>query len=329
MDRRKLSTLLVLGVVLAGGAGCRTSPNAAAYVGDTQLSTDALDAEVADRLADPDIATYAGDDRATYTRQVLSLQLEERVYDAVARRYDAEVTDADVEARIDELLQGNDRGEVFAQLEQEQGVTADDVVENVRQQLVRQRVAASQGLADLSEEALRATYDQAREGLARIELGYVTVPDQATADTVLAQLVADPAGYPALAAQYAGPATLPEIQPLPADQVPQGLVAQVSSVEPGQGFTLPVPEAGGVLVGFVRGIVYPTFDEARGQLAEQAATEAEGAVTGLVDDVREDLDITVNPRYGSLTDGSVQLPDDGVVQILQDAGADTTAAAGD
>ena len=56
-------------------------------------------------------------------------------------------------------------------------------------------------------------------------------------------------------------------------------------------------------------------------------------VRPLVDDLEAGLDVTVNPRFGTLEDGSVVAGDGGVVQIL--SGDDTTddaadgAAAGD
>src|SRR3712207_8333522 len=47
--------------------------------------------------------------------------------------------------------------------------------------------------------------------------------------SVLAQLTADPAGYPALAAQYAGPYTLAEIASDPVAQLPGVLAADRKS----------------------------------------------------------------------------------------------------
>ncbi|MCZ2819110.1 SurA N-terminal domain-containing protein [Modestobacter sp. VKM Ac-2977] len=330
MPRRRLLAVLLVGAAGVGGlAGCRTDPDVAAYVGDEQVTVAELDEAVDTRLADPAIAAYAAGDEVGYTRQVLSLRVGEELHDEVARRWGVEVPDADVRARIVELLGGADPETVFAQVAQQQGASEADVVENVRQQLVRQRAAVAAGLVEPSEAALRERYEQVVPGLAQVELGLVTVPDQATADAVLAQLTADPAGYPAVAAQYAGPNTLPQIEARAPADLPAVLAEPIAATPPGQGFTLALPEAGGVVVGFVRGVAVPTFEQLRPQLADQAAAEAAEAGAALVARVRDDLDLVVNPRFGTLQGGQVVAADDGVVQLLEDAGEDAAGLAGD
>jgi hypothetical protein len=319
--RRAVAVLLVGAAGLGGLAGCRNAPTVAAYVGESQVTVAELDDAVAERLAVPDIAAYAGDDESGFTRQVLSLQVGEEVYAAAARRYDVQVTDADVQARIDQLLAGSDPEQVFAQVAQQQGASEDDVVENVRQQLVRQQIAVAAGEADLSDAALRDRYAASQPALTTVELGIVTVPDQPTADALLAQLTADPAGYPAVAAQYAGDNTLPDVQSFTAADLPDVLAPSIAATQPGQGFTQAVPAAGGVVVGLVRSVTVPSFEDARAQLAEQAASDADDAGLALVADVREDLDVTVNPRYGVLDEGRVVADEGGVVRLLEDDAA--------
>ncbi|WP_369136686.1 peptidylprolyl isomerase [Modestobacter versicolor] len=322
MQRRRLLAVLLVGAAGLGGlAGCRTSPNVAAYVGDEQVTVAELDDAVAERLADPGIAAYAADDEVGFTRQVLSLRVGEEVYAAVARRYDVEVSDADVRARLAELLGDNDPAEVYAQVAQQQGANAEDVFENVRQQLVRERVAEAEGDADLSDAGLQARYDESAGELDQTVLGIITVPDQATADAVLAQLTADPASYPAVAAQHPGDNTLPEVQSFAAADLPEVLAEPIAATAAGQGFTRSVPQAGGVVVGFVSAVTAPTFDDVRDQLAEQAAGEAQQAGLARVAAVRDDLDLDVNPRYGVLEDEQVVAGDGGVVRLLDEAGS--------
>ncbi|NDI48934.1 SurA N-terminal domain-containing protein [Goekera deserti] len=319
LSSRRLTAVLALGV--SGTlllSGCRSDASVAAYVGDSQVTRAELDRAVADRLADPDIATFAGDDDAGYQRFVLGLLVQEDVYAAVADRYDVQVSDDDARARIDQLLAGQDEAATYQQLAQQNGVNAEDVLENVRQQMVREQVAVASGQVDLSESALRERFDASREGLAKISLGFITVPDDATAQAVLGQLTADPASYPALAAQYAGQYTLPALEDRAPDEIPQALLDQVAGTDPGNGFTLAVPETGGVVVAFVGGIVYPTFEGSRAELEAQAAAEAADSGMALVADVREDLDVTVNPRYGVADGENIVAGDGGVVDVLTD-----------
>jgi len=332
--KRRAPRLLVSGFLLAvtvtGLSACRTSPNVAAYVGDTQISVGELDSAVQDRLGDPEVAAYAETQEDEFTRRVLGLLVQEEVYAVAAEQYDVQVSDSDVRARVDELLGEDDPDEVFGQLAQ-QGIGRDDVFENVRQQLIRRGIAEAEGAADaLSDEALQARYGEVRESLAQFSFGYITVPDDATAQAVIAQLAPGAAAYPAVAAQFPGATTLPELEARAADELPGILAEGIGSAVPNTAFATPVPEAGGVVVTFVEGTVYPSFEEVRPQLEDEASEEAEAAGEQAVQDVRDDLGVTVNPRFGVVEDGRLVAGDGGVVDILGDedeAAADPAAPA--
>ncbi|MGY1885452.1 MULTISPECIES: SurA N-terminal domain-containing protein [unclassified Blastococcus] len=305
--------------------GCRSAPDVAAYVGEERIGVAELEAEVADRLADAGVAATAQGREEQLTRRVLGLLVEGEVHDAAAERYGVQVTDAEVTRRIEELLGDDDPEAVYARLA-EQGIGRADVRESVRQQLVRQEIAAAEGTADpLDEAALRARYQEVREELGQIEFGYVTVPDQATATAVIAELTADPARYAAVAARFAGPYTLPELGRRAADELPPALSAPLVTAEPGTAVAVPVPETGGVVVAFRAGTVYPSFEELRPQLVEEAGEQAEASVRPLLDEVRADLDIAVNPRYGTYEEGRLLPAQSGVVDLLDDAPAAASA----
>jgi SurA-like protein/parvulin-like peptidyl-prolyl cis-trans isomerase-like protein len=329
--RRRLPVLLLLALAgLTALTGCRTNPNVAAYVGDDRIDVQQLSAAVDQRLADPDIAAFAAGDRAAYSRQVLTLEVTERIYAAAAARLGLQVSDADVQDRITTLLGGADQDQAFRQIAQQQGASAQDVRENVRQQLVRVRAATAAGKADMSEAALQQRYAASRDQLTQVQLGLITVPDQATADAVRAQLTADPASYPAVAAQHAGQNTLPAVQAFTASKLPQVLAASIAGTPPGQVFTQAVPEAGGVVVGLVQGSVVPPFADVRDQLVQQALSDADQAGAALVGNVRSDLHITINPRFGVLgKNDQVVAANNGVVKVLQDAGNAAAGGSGD
>jgi peptidyl-prolyl cis-trans isomerase SurA len=327
--KRRVPRVLVSGFLLAvavsGLSACRTSPNVAAYVGDAQVTVTELDSAVEGRLADKDISAYADGNKDQFTRRVLSLLVQEDVYAAAAERYHVQVSDDDVRARIAELLGADNPDDVYGQLAK-QGIGRQDVFENVRQQLVRQRIAAAEGKADgLDTAALQARYAAVRESLGKVSFGYITVPDDATAAAVLAQLTADPTSYAALAAAYPGSYTLAALETRAPDKVPSVLAQGITAAAPNTGFSTAVPEAGGVVVTFVAGTVYPTFEEVRPDLEKEAASQADTAGTSIVDGVRKNLGVTVNPRYGVLKDGTL-VPGGGVVDILGDTAAASAAA---
>ncbi len=318
MRIRRLTAATAAGLALLALTGCRTSPNVAAYVGEDRVTVAELEGAVDARLEDPAIEA-AATDRQAYTRQVLTSLVEDQVHTSAAERYGVEVSDGDVQDRIRELLGDEDPEAVYAQLAAERGVSRQDVFSQVRQQLVRQRIAEEEGVADpLSEEALRERYEQTGADATQIQFGYITVPDQRTADQVVAALNADPGRYGELAQQFAGEFTLAETRPFAPEQIPPPLAQQAADAEPGTAFSVPVEETGGIVVGLVG--PPPSFEELRPQLEQQAAAEVDEAAAGLIEDVREDLDIEVNPRYGSLQDGTVQPSGDGVVDILTSEG---------
>jgi len=317
----------LLAVAVSGLTACRTSPNVAAYVGDSQVTVAELDAAVDERLENEAVAAFAAADEDAFTRRVLNLLVQQEVYAEAAERYDVDLDNDDVRARIEELLGDDDPDTVYGQLA-EQGIGRDDVFENVRQQLIRREIADSEGLADgLTAEALRVKYDEVRETLGEISFGYIAVPDQATADAVLARLISAPTRYPAIAAQYPGTFTLAALESRAPDQLPSVLAEGIAAAEPNSGFTTPVEETGGIVVTYVEGTVYPSFEEVRPQLEDEAAAAVNDAGTELVNEVRDDLDVTVNPRFGVLEDGQLVPGDGGVVDILGDEDADEPPAA--
>jgi peptidyl-prolyl cis-trans isomerase SurA len=308
----------LLTVAVTGLSACRTSPAVAAYVGDAQISVAELEDAVQERLADPGVAAYADAQGNEFPRRVLGLLVQEEVYAVAAERYDVSVGNDDVRARIDELLGEDDPDEVFGQLA-EQGIGREDVFENVRQQLVRRGIAEAEGEADaLSDEALQQRYAETRDDLAEVSFGYITVPDDATAAAAVAQLNGNPAAYAGLAARFPGAATITQLESRAPDELPAVLAEGIKSAAPNTAFATPVPEAGGVVVTFVGGLVYPTFEEVRPQLESEATEAVEKAADERIQELRDDLHVKVNPRYGVLEDGRLVPGDGGVVDILGD-----------
>jgi peptidyl-prolyl cis-trans isomerase SurA len=317
---RRPATVLALGLI-AGVAltGCRTSPNVAAYVGDETITVDALQEAVDAHRADPAVTTG---DEPDFSRTILSQLVRSDVIDSAAEHFGVDPDPAGQDDLLAALLTGQDPDAAFEQAGS-QGLSRADVLERVRQIAVLQSIAVSEGAVEEPTDAsLQAAYE---EGLAQqsaqLDLGFINVPDQPTADAVVAQLQADPGSYAAAAAPYLdAQATLPAPQSVAvADltgQLPPGLAAQVAQTPPGTVFSTPVEGLTGVLVVVVEETAVPTFEEARPQLEAAALNEAVPAGEAILADYEDSLDIDVNPRYGALQDGQVVAPDGGVVQLL-------------
>lgn len=323
--RRCYLTLAVLSLLtLAALTGCRTEPGVAAYVGNLTISTDQLASAVEQRLADDNIAAVVEPGDADYQRLVLSQLLQQAIYRILSADYDVNVTDREVDDKLDELLSGDEVQsveDVYARLAAEQMLAEVDVRENVRQALTREAIAAAVGLDGPTQEpALRQRYEEIKDQLSTIELGFITVPDQDTADTTLAALLADPGSYPALAATYFGPNTQPTVRSAPLSDVPAPLLPSVLQTAAGQGFTVAVPQTGGIVVGYVASLEVPPYEEVRSQVRVEAASGVDAAVGEIVTEFVSGLDIDVNPRYGSLDQGRIVPDSGGVVRILEDVG---------
>ncbi len=315
--RRSVALLAVLLAAVLALTACRTSPSAAAYVGDGVITGTQLDRAVQAGLADSAVADFYQGRLPEYRQIVLQELIATEVYDAAATRYDVSVSDAVISSRLAAILaaQGTDAATFYNQ-QAAQGRTEADVREQVRRFVLGEEIAKAAGLDDAtSDSALRDLYDQTRAQYAQFQVGLITVADQATADSVLAQLTADPASYDVVAAANPNPNTYPS-QSATAEQL-AGIADDPSTLQVGQGFTDSLLQTGEITVVFILGITYPVFEDIRPTLEQQANAQIQTAVDGEITSVRDSLDITVNPRYGSFDESGTLVPDDrGVVDVL-------------
>ena len=319
MRMRRPTAVLALGLIAGVAlAGCRTSPNVAAYVGDGTVTVDELDRAVAAHRADPEIAAGEG---ADYSRAILTELVRQEVFSSAADHFGVDRDPGGVDDLLAALLNGSDPEEYFAQAAA-QGYSREDALERVRQVALLQDIAVAEGAAEEpTEQSLRASYEeQLAQQPAQLDLGYVNVPDQEAADAVVAALQADPASYAAVAQPYLDQATLPAPRTVALEsltsELPADLAARVATTPPGTVFATPVEELPGLLVVVVAPPTVPTFDELRPQLEASATDDAASAGAQILAEFESGLDIDVNPRYGSFDEGSVVRSDGGVVQLL-------------
>ncbi|MGY1814249.1 peptidyl-prolyl cis-trans isomerase [Blastococcus sp. SYSU D00820] len=316
MRTRRPTAPLVLGLLAAAAlTGCRTEPSVAAYVGDEQITVAELEAAV---QAHRDTEGVTAGEGADYTRQVLTGLVRAEVYTAAAEQWGVSVDTGELAGLLPGLIEGQDP-DAFLEQRAAQGFTRDDVLEQVRQLRILQEIAEAEGLApEPTEEELQSRYDAARGQLpAEVELGYVLTPDQAVADQVRADLTADPAAYPAVAAQFVSEVTLAEIELVAREDVPPPLADQVAASPAGTVFTTQVEGIPGVFVVVVGDTVVPSFEEVRPLIESAVLSEAVTAAQPVVQEFEDGLDITVNPRFGTLDEeGGVVAGEGGVVQIL-------------
>ncbi|MGY2127706.1 peptidyl-prolyl cis-trans isomerase [Blastococcus sp. SYSU DS0617] len=314
---RVVAAGMLVALALPALAACRTSPDVAAYVGEETITVDELRDEVDARRDDPAVTAGEG---ADYNRLVLTELVRAAVFDSAAEHFGVD-PDPDGLPELFQTLLGGQDPEAYLEEAGARGYSREDTLERVRQVALLQAIAVAEGEAEEpTAAALRATYEQ---GLAeqprRVELGIITVPDQATADATVAELRADPESYAAVAAAYPGAGTTPAPQPAAIDQLAAqapDLAARVEATPPGGVFATSVQGVSGVLVVVVGEPVVPSFEEVRPQLAAAALQETVAAGEEILAEYQDELDVDVNPRYGELEDGAVVAPEGGVVRLL-------------
>lgn len=314
---RAVAAGLLVALALPTLAACRTSPDVAAYVGEETVTVDELQDAVDARRDDPSVTAGEGVD---YNRRVLTELVRAAVFDSAAEHFGVDPEPGGLPELFGILLGGRDPAGYVEQAGA-QGYSREDTLERVRQVALLQAIAVAEGEAEEpTAAALRATYEQ---GLAdqpqRVELGLVTVPDQATADAAVAELRADPESYAEVAAAYPGASTTPALQPAAIDELAAqapDLAARIADTPAGGVFATSVPGVPGVLVVVVGEPVVPSFEDVRPQLAAAALDEAVAAGEELLAEYQDGLDVDVNPRYGAWEDGAVVAPEGGVVQLL-------------
>ncbi|MDT0275703.1 hypothetical protein [Blastococcus goldschmidtiae] len=314
---RVVAAGMLVALALPALAACRTSPDVAAYVGEETITVDELQDAVDARRDDPSVAAGEG---AAYDRLVLTELVRAAVFDSAAEHYGVDPDPRGL-PELFQILLGDQEPDAYVEEAGAQGYSREDTLERVRQVALLQAIAVAEGEAEEpTAAALRATYEQ---GLAeqpeRVELGIINVPDQATADATVADLLADPERYGEVAASYPGPATTPAPQPAAIDELAAqapDLAARVADTPAGGIFSTTVQGVPGVLVVAVGEPVVPSFEDVRPQLEAAALNEAAAAGEEVLAEYRDGLDIDVNPRYGELEEGSVVPLEGGVVQLL-------------
>ena len=320
---RRLIAGAALAVAVAGLAACRTSPNVAAYVGDEQVTVSQLEAAVdARRHEDPASRRSPRPTRTSSPAGCSPSWCRRRSTPTPPSATTSRSADDDVRARIDRAARRRTTPTPSTPSSPQQGISREDVFENVRQQLLRQEIAAGrgQGRGPRPRRRCGPVRGGPPEPGAGIRFGYITVPDQATADagagaarppTRASYARASPRSTPARTRCRARGPRAATRSPV---RSPQGIAAGAAQHR--------VHHAGarGRRRGrhLRRGPVYPIVRGGRGPSSSRRPPTAARRRPGprwSTTSARTSAS-TVNPRYGVLKDGQLVPDDGGVVDIL-------------
>lgn len=205
MKRLARSAVLAAAALAAVGglSGCRTSPGAAALVGDERISTDTLQREVNDALANPQAESALGADRASFTRTELGRLINNVIIAAAAREHHITVSESDIQRQLDEFAaQAGGRQQLLEQAGQS-GIPPRELRDFTRYYVMQQKLG-DQLVANypVSRSDLRAAYQQNIDTYDQVHSAHILVKTKKLADTILAQVRSDPSKFDSLAAKY-------------------------------------------------------------------------------------------------------------------------------
>jgi parvulin-like peptidyl-prolyl isomerase len=195
----------VLGALAVGlsASACTSSPGAAALVGDDRISVATLQATVDRALADPQAAQQLGQDRAKFTRDQLGRLINNVLITRIAARDHITVSKADVDQQLAQFAQSAGGEKQLEQQASAAGVPVKDLRTFIRYYVLQQKIA-DHLVADVqvSDAELQAAYQKNIDQYDQVDSQHILVASKKLADTILAQVKANPSSFAALAKHY-------------------------------------------------------------------------------------------------------------------------------
>lgn len=336
------STVVLL---LAPACGELLDP-AAAVVNGEKITVDEISAEL-DRFEESgefERLAEQGDPqelKRQVEQQILSQEIRRAVLEPKAEELGIEVTDEDIQARLEEVKADFSSEDAFVKTLKEQGLTLEQLEGFLRDNLLEEQLRAevTKGAGPTDEE-LQAYYDENIADYEETEAQHILVEDKATAQRIADQLEAAPKGkVDALFARLA--------KRFSTDQSNADKAGELGYFKAGD-FVPPFEKAAAELeIGEISGPVKTKFgfhvirvtdrrvaafadveDELRDELGAGAEDEAWNA---FVEEAYAAADVKVNPRYGEFDEDSLQVVDPTAEDVpgAEEGGAPAPTPTGD
>jgi len=204
--RRLVTVPVAAGLAALVLTGCGSSPvrsGAAATVGQERITTGELAGYVTRGLKDPQAQQQLGADRPSFERDVLARLINHDVLAEAAKQHGIHVTSGDVDQRTAQYEQQAGGPEQLVQQAAQNGVSKQDLRSFISD------IVLSDALADeltkdiqVPPAQLEAMYKQNAKQFDRVHSAHILVATQAQAESILAQVKADPSQFGALAAKF-------------------------------------------------------------------------------------------------------------------------------
>ncbi|MDX6198457.1 MAG: peptidyl-prolyl cis-trans isomerase [Actinomycetota bacterium] len=202
---RRLATAslaLSLALVVAGCGNAPVRSGAAATVGDKRISTQELAGLVSRGLKDPQAQQQLGADKAKFQRSVLERLIKHAIRVETAKREHVTATPGAIDAKIAAFEQQAGGSAALLQQAAQGGIAAGDlrpfIADLVLDDAIGDKLTAD---VDVPEEQIKALYQQNAAQFDQVHAAHILVASKPLADSILAQVKADPSQFAPLAAK--------------------------------------------------------------------------------------------------------------------------------
>lgn len=301
MPRRITSLVVVAAAALVLPSCGGLFRTGAATVDGEVIEEDRFAAQLDFLVADPSFAEqFPGEEAETqrrgFARDLLTFLIHQELVQRFAEERGITVSEEELDQRQAQVVQQLGGQEAFDQQVATADVTAEDVRDLVRQQILREKVAEVVVSERLTEERLRDIYEQRVGEFTEVHVAHILVSSRSEAERIAEE--ATPQNFDRLARQFSQDTGSAANGGDLGVQRPVDLVGPFADAMQ----TIPEGEIGGpVETDFGFHVIHVierqrrSFEEVRGQLVEEARGEAFRA--WLLERI-EGAEIRVNPRYG-------------------------------
>jgi foldase protein PrsA len=204
-SRRTAATTAAAALAALALSGCGSSPvrsGAAATVGSTRISTADLAGLVSRGLKDPQAQQQLGADKPKFERDTLARLIRHQVFVKAAQLEHVTVQGGAVDAKIADFERQAGGHQQLLQTAAQGGIAPSDLRAFISDLVITDEVGDK-----LTEDVavppaqIQALYTQNAAQYDQVHAAHILVPSKALADSLLAQVKADPSQFAALAAK--------------------------------------------------------------------------------------------------------------------------------
>jgi foldase protein PrsA len=338
-SRRIATSTAAVGLAALALTGCGSSPvrsGAAATVGSTRISTAELAGLVSRGLKDPQAQQQLGADKPKFERETLARLIRHQVFVKAAQLEHVTVQGGAIDAKIADFERQAGGHQQLLQTAAQGGIAPGDLRAFISDLVITDEVGDK-----LTEDIpvppaqLQALYKQNAAQYDQVHAAHILVGTKALADSVLAQVKADPSQFGPLAAKYSTDTSNKDkggdLGFAGRGSFVKEFEAAVFAAKPGD--FLEVHTQFGYHVVHVIDRRTTTLEQATPELRRTALQKQRDQRTGeLMSKIARDLHIKVNPRFGRWDSTQLQVVEasrsDAVTSPAPSPGDDSGAGTG-